>query len=129
MTSCVIDTSAIFVDLQGEPGADEARRWLRHAAISAVNLHELAAKALDKGVPADKVSDLIARLRLTVHPHDAADAIEAGLMREATRALGLGLADRSCLALAKRVGLPAVTADRAWAELGETLGVEIIVVR
>ena len=37
------------------------------------------------------------------------------------------LADRACLALAVRLGVPAVTADRAWAELD--VGVEVIAVR
>ena len=28
MASCVIDTSAVFVDLQGEPGASYGRTWV-----------------------------------------------------------------------------------------------------
>jgi PIN domain nuclease of toxin-antitoxin system len=32
-----------------------------------------------------------------------------------TRKLGLSLGDRACLALAKRLRVPAYTADRAWA--------------
>ena len=129
MASCVVDTSAVFVDLQGEAGADAARRWLRDAAISSVNLQELAAKALDKGMAADRVPDLIERLRLTVHAHGARDALEAGLMRPATAPRGLGLGDRSCLALARRLGLPAVTADRAWEGVAAAVGVEVVVVR
>lgn len=38
MPICVIDTSAVFADLNEETGAEEARRWLRDAAISAINL-------------------------------------------------------------------------------------------
>ena len=34
-----------------------------------------------------------------------------------TRAQGLSLGDRACLALALRLGLPALTTDRAWVEL------------
>ena len=37
------------------------------------------------------------------------------------------LADRACLALAMRLGLPALTTDRAWAELD--LPVEVVVLR
>ena len=66
MPTCVIDTSAVFADL-GEEGAIEARRWLRDAAISALNLQEIVAKAVDEGVPEDAVPDLLERLRLVVH--------------------------------------------------------------
>ena len=129
MPSCVIDTSAVFVDLQGETGAAEARRWLRDAAISAVNLHEIVAKATEKGATPDQARELVGKLRLTVHPHDADGAIEAGLMRVATRPKGLGLGDRACLALAGALDLPAVTADVAWADLADQLGVEVVLVR
>ena len=129
MASCVIDTWAVFVDLQGEPGAQEARRWLRDAAISSVNLHEIVAKATEKGATPDQARELIAKLRLHVHTHDADAAVEAGLMRVATKPKGLGLGDRACLALAKRLNLPAVTADAAWVELADELGVQVVMVR
>jgi len=129
MTSCVIDTSAVFIDLQNENGATEARKWLRDAAISSVNLHEIVAKATDKGASPDQVRELIEKMRLTVHAHDAQDAVESGLLRNATREKGLGLGDRACLALAKKLDLPAVTADRAWADLADDLGVKVVLVR
>ena len=44
-----------------------------------------------------------------------------------TRSAGLSLADRACLALASRLGVPAVTADRAWTTLD--VGVEIVCIR
>ena len=129
MPSCVIDASAVFVDLQDEPGAAEVRRWLRDAAISSVNLHEIVAKATEKGATPEQARELIGKLRLNVHPHDAEAAVEAGLLRPATRPKGLGLGDRACLALARRLDLPAVTADAAWVELAVTLGVEVVMVR
>ena len=42
------------------------------------------------------------------------DATAAAALRRATHQRGLSLADRACLALAGRLGVPAVTADRAW---------------
>ncbi len=44
-----------------------------------------------------------------------------------TRALGLSLGDRACLALAMERKLPVLTADRAWKSL--RVGVEIRVIR
>jgi len=51
----------------------------------------------------------------------------AGLSRALTRHAGLSLGDRACLALAQRLGLPAVTAGRVWQ--GLSVGVEIRVIR
>ena len=55
------------------------------------------------------------------------DAVAAARLWPSTRSSGLSLADRACLALALRLGVPAVTADRAWLELD--VGVEVIAVR
>lgn len=44
-----------------------------------------------------------------------------------TRAAGLSLADRACLALARHHGVPALTADRAWCDVDA--GVEVLIVR
>ena len=129
MPTCVIDTSAVFADLGEEEGAIEARRWLRDAAISALNLQEIVSKVVDKGVPEDTVPDLLERLRLVVHPLDADLALEAGLLRGVTKPKGLSHGDRACLALARRLRLPAVTADRAWAEVAGAVGVEVVLVR
>jgi PIN domain nuclease of toxin-antitoxin system len=43
-----------------------------------------------------------------------------------TKAHGLSLADRACLALAKRLDLPVVTADRDWAGLDLGITVQLI---
>ena len=129
MPICVIDTSAVFADLNEETGAEEARRWLRDAAISAINLQEIVSKAVGKGVPVEGISELIAALRLDVQPLDQNLALAAGLMRDATKRVGLSHGDRACLALAKKLDLPAVTADRAWAEIAEAIGVEVVLIR
>lgn len=129
MPSCVIDTSAVFVDLNEETGAAEARRWLRDAAICAINLQEVVSKSVDKGVPVEAIPRLIEALRLDIRALDTELAIEAGLMRGATAHLGLSHGDRGCLALARKLGLPAVTADRAWKDAETELGVEVVLVR
>jgi len=129
MPSCVIDTSAVFIDLQNERGADEARKWLRDAVISSVNLHEIVAKATEKGASPDQARALVEKLRLTVHSHGEEDAIEGGLLRSATKSKGLSLGDRACLALAKKLGLPAVTGDGAWVDVADELGVKVVMVR
>jgi len=55
------------------------------------------------------------------------DAVTIGRLRPATRGLGLSLGDRACLALGLRLGLPALTADGAWA--GVSVGVRVELIR
>ena len=58
---------------------------------------------------------------------EAALALASGLLRPATKTLGLSLGDRVCLALAQDLDCPVLTADRAWESL--TLGIKVVVVR
>jgi PIN domain nuclease of toxin-antitoxin system len=48
---------------------------------------------------------------LLVESLTEADCVEVARLRPRTRALGLSLADRACLALATRLKVPALTAD------------------
>lgn len=66
------------------------------------------------------------RRALTVEPVTAADCIAIARLRPMTRAQGLSLADRACLALADRLGVPALTADRKWAETDIEAEVQLI---
>ena len=50
-------------------------------------------------------------------------------MRTLTDRIGLSLGDRFCLALARRTGLAALTADRAWSEVAEALGIAVTLIR
>jgi ribonuclease VapC len=70
---------------------------------------------------------VLARSPCEVIDFDRALAMRAGLMRRATRAQGLSLGDRACLALAERLALPVLTADRVWADLD--LGIEVVLIR
>ncbi len=62
-------------------------------------------------------------------PVDEDLALQAALMASVTRPFGLSLGDRICLALARRTGLPALTADRSWLEVAGSLGVTVEMVR
>jgi ribonuclease VapC len=61
-----------------------------------------------------------------VLPFTREDALEVARLRALTRAYGLSFGDRACLALARRLGLPALTAERAWAELDLGIPVEVL---
>ena len=117
VSEIVLDGSAVLALLNDELGAGTVAGFLHSAAISAVNLSEVAAKLDDAGVPHDAVREAIGELLLEVVAFDTEQAFEAGLLCTDTRAAGLSLGDRACLALAKRLGVQAVTADRDWERL------------
>jgi PIN domain nuclease of toxin-antitoxin system len=71
----------------------------------------------------------VAILGLEVVPMTEAQAQHAARMRKATRPFGLSLGDRACLALAKELQAPVLTADRAWAEVAQAVSVEVEVIR
>jgi ribonuclease VapC len=121
----VLDASALLCVLFREPGAEKVERRLEGARISAVNYGEVVAKLLDRGAPATILTDLY-ELNMRVIDHDRRQAEIAGLLREATRARGLSLGDRACLALAIHADATALTADRTWGLLEVGARVELI---
>jgi ribonuclease VapC len=126
-TPAVFDASAVLALLFAEPGAEVAGRYLRDGIISAANLAEVLAKLVDQGLPLPEAIRAVAMLGLEVAPLTEAQGQRSAEFRPASRVLGLSLGDRACLALAAERGLPALTADRAWARLDGT--VEVVVIR
>lgn len=113
----VWDASAVLAMLNRGPGWDQLlERWAR-GSISSVNLCEVATKLAESGMPASAVEEVIGALQLNVHVFDAADALQTGMLRPLTKALGLSLGDRACLALGLRLRKPVLTTDRAWQDL------------
>jgi ribonuclease VapC len=123
----VLDASALMAVLREEPGAAAVEAVLDEAAISAVNLSEVHAKLVDRGTPAESAWSWLVDLDLEVIDFDVAQAGVAGDLRLLTRARGLSLADRACLALARVRGLPAMTVDHAWS--GLEVGIEVRAIR
>jgi ribonuclease VapC len=113
--SSVLDASAILAWLQDEPGADEVERRLEQgASCGAANWAEVAQKVRARGEVWDVARALLASYGVRVEPVTVDDAERAAaLWRPGS---GLSLADRLCLALAGRLGLVAVTADRTWGD-------------
>lgn len=132
MSSAVLDASALLAYLRDEPGAEAvADAVAGGAAISTVNLGEVLSRVADRGGDPARVARQMTDRGLldgaiTVEAFTSADAVEVGRLRPLTREHGLSLGDRACLALARRLALPAVTADTAWAKLGIELNVRQI---
>ena len=125
MSRAVLDASAILAFLNGEPGGEVVDGYLGGAAASAVNVAEVGARLSDLGASLAEVQRAIALMAMEIVAFDAEQAYAAAGIRSATHVLSLG--DRACLQLAACRGLPAVTADRAWAELD--VGAEVQLIR
>lgn len=129
VAEAVLDTSAILAMLLEERGADIAIQFADGAAVSANIIAEVATKLFDRGMSRAVVERDILQFGFDVHSVNEADAIAIGALRPLTKSAGLSLGDRSCLALAAKLGLPAITADKAWASIAEAVGVEVVVIR
>jgi ribonuclease VapC len=114
MTSVVLDASAVLALVRDEPGADKVTPHVGRAAISAVNLQEVIKELSLSGLDATTIRELLDELRLDVRAHDVEAAYAAAGLHAQTKEFGRGLGDRSCLALAIQLGVPALTADREW---------------
>ncbi len=126
MADVVLDASAVLAVLNGEPGAEEVWAHLPGAYVSAVNAAEVAAKLVDGGIGAEEAGQTLTRLGARVVPFEEADVGPAAHIRTATRSAGLSLGDRACLTLARRLGVPALTADRQWRDLRVDVEVRLI---
>ncbi|MFL6236361.1 MAG: type II toxin-antitoxin system VapC family toxin [Thermoanaerobaculia bacterium] len=124
--SCVLDASALLAMLQDEPGGDLVQELLETAAISSVNWSEVTQKALERQMEIEGLRHDLAALGLEIMPFTAALAETTARLRSATRQAGLSLGDRACLALAAVLGLPAVTTDRIWPDLGLPLKIRVV---
>ncbi|MBV1796733.1 type II toxin-antitoxin system VapC family toxin [Siccirubricoccus sp. G192] len=125
----VLDASALLALLLRESGAERVKTVLDGAAMAAVNLAEVISHYARPGAARPDIEALLRPLPIRVLPVDAALSYEAGMLRRITLERGLSLGDRYCLALAKREGLPALTAERRWPEIAAEAGVAMEVIR
>ena len=121
----VLDSSAVLAWLQQERGSDLVRDALSGGMVTAANWAEILQKARKHGGDPHEVGLLLRSLGLEVVDVTRADAELAASIW--TRDLPLSLGDRLCLAVAARLGSPALTAESQWKEVAiEGLDVEVI---
>ena len=122
-----MDASALLAWLREEPGADVVAERIAGSHVSAVTLSEVLQKSLASGADAEGLADDLLAVGLLVADFGAQHASIAAELWASTRLLGLGVADRACLATAVVLEVPVLTADRAWAGIErEGLFVELI---
>jgi len=119
--------------IHGEDGKSVvAAALVGRLAISVANWAEVLSKVAENG--GDPIAlEIDYRERgfidsaLTIEGITEAACVQIARLRPLTKKQGLSLADRACLVLANRLGLPALTADGAWADA--TVDAEIQLIR
>jgi PIN domain nuclease of toxin-antitoxin system len=99
---------------------------LDEAAISAGTCPRCTRSWSTAGRRADLAWGRLVGLHLDVISFDAAQARAAADLRSLVRTRGLSFADRTCLAAARTLGLPAITADRSWSEVALDIELQLI---
>ena len=124
----MLDASALLAVLNQEPGAETLPpERLAQAIISTVNLAEAHSRLVREGIDPDQAWEDVMGPIQDCAPFTVEQARITGSLAAQTRALGLSLGDRACLALGLMLKAPVYTTDRAWKSL--KLGVRIHVIR
>ena len=129
MTAAVLDASALLALVLDEPGGEKVRTVLTDCAMTTVNLGEVVGHFARIGSPEAEIRLMLEPLPFLRVALDEELAFAAGLILPATRPAGLSFGDRACLALANRLNVPALTADRAWRGVARAIGLEIELIR
>jgi ribonuclease VapC len=127
MNRVVLDASALLAILNREPGAERMTpELLSAAASSTVNLAEVHGKLVGRGLNADEAWEAtLSPIREAV-AFTSEHARLTGDLAAQTRALGLSLGDRACLALGLALKAPVYTADRSWKKLKVSVRIHVI---
>lgn len=128
MSRIVLDASVVLAIIHQERGSQQLTpELLTTSAMSTINLTEAHSKLVISGWNADEAwLDATSPVGEIV-PFTASQAKTAGGLVAQTKAFGLSLGDRACLALALELNAPVYTADQSWKKL--KLGIRIHSIR
>jgi len=112
MNRIVLDASALLAVLNREPGVDKLTPQLLNVATSStVNLAEVQSKLVNRGLSPQEAWEATLSPIREAAAFTPEQAMTAGSLTVETRALGLSLGDRACLALGLALSAPVYTAD------------------
>lgn len=123
--NAVVDASVVLSWLQDEPGSDAAEPYLMEGIVGAANWSEVLQKSRQHGAPPEIVGRLLRSFGVEVADVTEEDAEAAAALWQ--RGSPLSLADRLCLALGLRLGVPVTTTDAAWKSIRG--GPEVVLIR
>lgn len=123
----MLDASAMLAYLYGEPGAEKLTdELLAEASVSTVNVAEAATKLIQGGDDPGAVWRDLAFFFPSAEAFTVEHARIAARLVQQTRALGLSLGDRACLALAIALKAPVWTTDRSWKKLNAGVPIHLM---
>lgn len=124
----VFDSSAVLAALFQETGGENVvAMWAEgENLISAVNYAEIVTKLNERGMSDTEVLVVMEGVPLTLVDFDQTTAHASGQLRTTTKALGLSLGDRACIALALGRAAIVVTADKQWRKLEGVVTLSVI---
>lgn len=118
----VLDASAVLAKLRKETGHD--RIVFAGNVLSLVNFAEVATVLVRDGMDVSELKEELSNLGLELKAMTPEVALSAAQLYPVTKAKGLSLGDRVCLALAKSLGVAAVTTEKVWDEIEHGVEVE-----
>jgi len=120
----VLDASALLAWLQGEPGMDEVT--LEGAVVNSVNWSEVVQKAEQNGVATVGIREELEALGLDLRGFSLEEGQKAAELYPLTKAHGLSLGDRACLATAFTLSGTAITAEQVWKRAEHGVPIRVI---
>ena len=126
MSDVVLDASVFLAILKEAPFDQGVLDVLEGASMSTVNVAEVFSTLSDHGLQDSPRVNALFDLLGRIVSFSEAQAYAAGRLRPLTRAHGMSLGDRACLALALEINAEVYTADRAWARLEVGVAIHLI---
>ena len=123
----VLDASALLAAINREPGHENLTTEILGSAVcSTVNLAEVHTKLVSAGLDPNEALEVALTPVREAADFTVSHAMITGSIIPQTRALGLSLGDRACLALAMTLEAPVYTADKAWKSLKLPVRIHVI---
>lgn len=117
MSKVVLDASVLIALIRNERMDDAVSEIFEGSFVSAVNFAETLTHLAEHASGSFPQAPSIFSLLAPIEPFTAAQAQLAARLRPHTKAAGLSLGDRACIALAMELDADVYTADRAWAKV------------
>lgn len=123
MSKAVLDASAVLAVLRNERGAENVIPHLRGSLISSINYAEVLCILREGGGDPEMGELAINGLQIERVAFDSEHAQLVASIYTRTLGTTIGLADRACLSLGLKHGLPVITSDSDWRKVD--IGVDV----
>jgi len=123
----LIDTSAFIMAIYQENSDIDFKKYFDHSVMHHMNVSEAIAVLIRDGMPLNLAEEVIQSTISETITTNFEEASLAACIRVENKQFGISTGDSFCLAAAKLLNYPIITADKIWTEL--KLDIEIICVR